>query len=164
MLNRKKISQLMISVFAVMLIAVFAGCGKNQQQEGTSKADDKTKTEQVSKNNSDANSNSHSNHQSGSSDKMNMKHASIQVKSMQCDECKDKIEDAVRKVDGVSEVSVDKKEKVAHVDFDNTKTDLGKIESSIVSAGYDANDKKANPDAYKHLDDCCKLPKDRKKK
>ena len=45
---------------------------------------------------------------------------------------------------------------------DKSKTDLGKIEGAITAAGYDANDKKADPEAYKELDDCCKLPKDRK--
>ena len=54
--------------------------------------------------------------------------------------------------------------KMLKFNFEKGKTDLEKIETVITEAGYDANDKKAVPDAYNRLDDCCKLPKDRKKK
>jgi hypothetical protein len=49
------------------------------------------------------------------------------------------------------------------VNFDKSVTNLGKIENAITAVGYDANSKKADPDAYSKLDDCCKLPQDRKK-
>lgn len=81
---------------------------------------------------------------------------------MQCDICKKNIETAVKKLDGIVSIKVDKEKKVAHVEFDKSKSDLLKIENTITAAGYDANDKKADPEAYKKLDDCCKMPKDRK--
>jgi hypothetical protein len=49
------------------------------------------------------------------------------------------------------------------VKFDKEVTDLNKIENAITAAGYDADNKKANPDAYAKLDDCCKKPEDRQK-
>ena len=61
-------------------------------------------------------------------------------------------------------MKVDKDEKVAHINYDKSKTDLTKIENAITMACYDANDKKADPTAYQNLDDCCKLPKDQKEK
>jgi len=91
-------------------------------------------------------------------------HAMIKLSTMQCDICKDNIETAVEKLDGIESINVVTKEKIAHINFDKSKTDLSKIESSITAAGYDANDKKADPEAYKELDDCCKQPKDQKKK
>lgn len=86
----------------------------------------------------------------------------INLPSMQCGTCKKNIETAVKKLDGIETVNVVVKEKTAHINYDKSKTDLMKIESTITAAGYDANDKKADPEAYKELDDCCKLPKDRK--
>ncbi len=59
-------------------------------------------------------------------------------------------------------VKVDKDKKIAHIEFDKSKTNLSKIEDAITAAGYDANDKKKDMKAYENLDDCCKLPKDQK--
>lgn len=86
----------------------------------------------------------------------------INLPSMQCGTCKENIETAVKKLNGVESIKVVVKEKTARVNYDKSKTDLVKIESAITAAGYDANDKKADQKAYKDLDDCCKLPKDRK--
>jgi copper chaperone CopZ len=94
----------------------------------------------------------------------NKDHVMIKVSSMQCGTCKKNIETAVKKVDGIIDINVDKEEKIAHVNFDKSKTDITKIENAITAAGYDANDKKADPKAYSELDDCCKLPKDQKEK
>lgn len=65
-------------------------------------------------------------------------------------------------VNGIENINVVVKEKTAHINYDKSKVDLMKIENTITEAGYDANDKKADPKAYENLDDCCKLPKDRK--
>jgi copper chaperone CopZ len=90
--------------------------------------------------------------------------AVVRIPTAQCDECKDNITKALKKVDGVGDFNIDVDKKVAKIKFDMSKTDVSKIENAITAAGYDANDKKADPEAYKNLDDCCKMPKDRKKK
>ena len=82
----------------------------------------------------------------------------VKLPSMQCDICKKTIEKAVGKVAGVTVVKVDKNKKIAHVEFDKSKTDLSKIEAAITGAGYDANDKKKDMKAYDELDECCKVP------
>jgi copper chaperone CopZ len=96
------------------------------------------------------------------SDDKNAEHVMIKLPTMQCKTCKKNIEKAVNKVPGIINVNVEVSEKVAHINYDKTKTDIGKIENAITMAGYDANDKKADQTAYENLDDCCKLPKDQK--
>ena len=83
---------------------------------------------------------------------------------MQCSTCKKNIEEAVYRVKGVSFVHVSKRDKIAEINYDNTKTDLARLEHAITTIGYDANDKKADTVAYMYLKDCCKLPKDQKEK
>ncbi len=83
----------------------------------------------------------------------------IKLPSMQCGTCRAKITKALKKVDGVKSVNVDLDQKQATVSFDNSVTDISKLENAITAAGYDANDKKADPDAYNNLDECCKVPK-----
>lgn len=138
-----------ISTIGIILIAVtlFFGCGK---KESTENQNDKQQTTQ---------SNEHD--MQKTADK-NAEHVEIKLPSMQCNICKKNIEKAVNRVPGTIDVKVDKNEKVAHINYDKSKTDLSKIENAITMAGYDANDKKADKDAYNNLDDCCKLPKDQK--
>lgn len=147
-MNKVIIKTLTISfmVFAVLLIF---GCGK---KENTENQNDKQQTNQ-----------SKEQEMQKTADK-NAEHVEIKLPTMQCSICKKNIEKAVNKVPGTINVKVDKDEKVAHINYDKSKTDLTKIENAITMAGYDANDKKADPTAYQNLDDCCKLPKDQKEK
>lgn len=138
--------KLILSAFILFAFFIY-GCGKKETVE-TKANENKTQT----------------NEQTKVIDNKGTEHVSINVASMQCGTCKKNIERAVKKVDGVIDVKVDKKEKVAHINFDKSKTDISKLENVITAAGYDANDKKADPEAYKNLDDCCKLPKDQKEK
>ena len=131
----------LVESFVAVLISVLIlqGCGKNESKVESEKT---PKTENNTTN----------------------VEATINLPTMQCGTCKKNIETAVKKVDGISECRVDKNAKVRHVNFDNSKTDVSKIESAVTAAGYNANDKQADPEAYNNLDDCCKLPKDRKEK
>ena len=133
-------------VFAVLLIF---GCGKkeNTENQNDKQQTNQTKEQEIQK----------------TADK-NAEHVEVKLPTMQCSICKKNIEKAVNKVPGTINVKVDKDEKVAHINYDKSKTDLTKIENAITMAGYDANDKKADPTAYQNLDDCCKLPKDQKEK
>jgi len=144
-------SAAVIILFAAILLF---GCGK---KEGTENQPENQKTDQTQTDHME----SKDENMKTSTDK-NAEHVTVKLPTMQCSICKKNIEKAVNKVPGTIDVNVDKNEKVAHVNFDKSKTDLSRIEKAITMAGYDANDKKADPDAYQNLDDCCKLPKDQK--
>ena len=88
----------------------------------------------------------------------------ISVPTVQCNMCKKNITNAVKEVEGVNEVDVNMTEKTVKVSYDKSKTDVSKVEASITAAGYDANDKKSEVNAYEKLDDCCKKPEDQKEK
>ncbi len=81
----------------------------------------------------------------------------IKLKSMQCEICKNTISEAIEKVNGVAKVSVNLENKTAIVTFNADVTNKEEIEKAITAAGYDANDKKANQEAYNNLMECCKV-------
>jgi copper chaperone CopZ len=83
--------------------------------------------------------------------------ATIKASSMVCGTCAKTIEKAVYAVEGVKEVNVDVKEKMVEVKFVALQTNVQTIESAISEAGYDANGRKRNPDAYEKLPACCKI-------
>ncbi|HNW61321.1 MAG TPA: heavy-metal-associated domain-containing protein [bacterium] len=86
-------------------------------------------------------------------------HAMISLPTIQCETCVATIEAAVKKVAGVTAISIDLKGKMAHVQYDAAKTDQRKIEMAIADAGYDANDVKRNEAAHAKLPACCQTPR-----
>ena len=86
-------------------------------------------------------------------------HAMIMLPTMQCDTCAKTIKSAVEKVQGVQSVSVDIKNKMAHVNFDPANTSQEKIEKAIAAAGYDANKTKRDEKAHDRLPTCCQSPR-----
>ena len=87
----------------------------------------------------------------------NNEKVSVSVPTIQCGTCKKNITTALKNIDGVSKVVVDMKKKTANIIYDDSKTNLEALENAITAAGYDANDKKADPVAYEKLDECCKV-------
>lgn len=85
--------------------------------------------------------------------------ALINVKTIVCSKCVDNIKKAVYKVEGVKDVEVDLEKKIATIKFVPLQTNLQTLEVAITDAGYDANDKPRDPDAYAKLDECCKIDK-----
>ncbi|HUL45092.1 MAG TPA: heavy metal-associated domain-containing protein [Bacteroidota bacterium] len=81
----------------------------------------------------------------------------IRANSMICGSCAKNVEKAITAVDGVAGAQVDLKTKTVEVKFDPVKTSVGTIEDAVTNAGYDANDKKRNPEAYDKLEKCCKI-------
>jgi periplasmic mercuric ion binding protein len=165
-----------ITVFSVILISavILSGCTKQDKKETTDNKLQKTETTQQ-QNNMQHDSSMKMNHDNmdmskdnktdmNKDSKGNLEHKMIKIPSAQCDICKGKISKALKKVNGVKTFEVDIDNKIVHVNFDNSLTDLSKIEKAITLAGYDANNKKADPEAYAKLDDCCKKPEDRKNK
>ena len=171
-----KLKSATIMIFSVILIStiLISGCSKqdkkdtlenkekkteNVQQQNTTNSIQSDSSKQMNNDNTDMNKDDKSKMDMG---KGNLEHKMIKIPSAQCDICKEKITKALKKVNGVKTFEVDIDNKIVHVNFDKTVTELTKIENAITVAGYDANNKKANPDAYAKLDDCCKKPEDRK--
>ncbi len=166
----KTISTIGIMLFTVTLIF---GCGKKESTENQNDKQQMNQNQNMDKNmsqNTDKNMNQNMDKSTDKSLDKNMntstdksaEHIMIKLPSMQCKICKKNIERAVNKVPGIIDVNVVVDDKVAHINYDKSKTDQSKIENAITMAGYDANDKKADKDAYNNLDDCCKLPSDQK--
>ena len=83
--------------------------------------------------------------------------AIIKVESIQCGMCVRAVEKALKKIDGVKTAKVNLDAKTATITYLASKTNLGKLEEAITMSGYSANDRKANPEAYEKLDECCKM-------
>lgn len=81
----------------------------------------------------------------------------VKLPTIQCGACEHTISTALKGVDGVKDVKIDLKKKTAEVTFAANQATVSKIETTIVNAGYAANDKKADAKAYANLPDCCKV-------
>ncbi|MFI5193847.1 MAG: heavy-metal-associated domain-containing protein [Chitinophagales bacterium] len=86
--------------------------------------------------------------------------ATIKVPSVQCDQCKDRIEKYVSREDGVQKIVVDYKRKTAKVTYLWDRTNIENIKTAIANVGYDADDVSANGEAYDKLPTCCKKSDD----
>ena len=84
----------------------------------------------------------------------------IKVPTIQCKNCVRNIEAALKNVEGVQSAKVDLAGKITTVGYDGSKLGLADLEKVITAAGYEANDKKRDAEAYDMLDACCKEPKD----
>ena len=73
-----------------------------------------------------------------------------------CETCKKTIEQALAFEKGVKKSVLDLTTKVVTVTYNPKKTTPEKIKLAISNAGYDADEVKANPKAYKKLEECCK--------
>jgi len=86
--------------------------------------------------------------------------ATIKTPTVQCEECKKRIESYVSREEGVQKVTVDYKKKITKVTYIVDRTSIENVKAAIANAGYDADDVTADPDAYKRLPKCCKKPED----
>jgi copper chaperone CopZ len=86
--------------------------------------------------------------------------ATIKTPTVQCDECKQRIENYVSREQGVQKVVVDYKKKTTTVTYVVDRTNIENVKAAIANCGYDADDVLAEPDAYKRLPTCCKKPED----
>ncbi|MBS1597672.1 MAG: heavy-metal-associated domain-containing protein [Bacteroidetes bacterium] len=86
--------------------------------------------------------------------------ATIKTPTVQCEECKKRIEDYVSREQGVQKIVVDYKKKTAKVTYVVDRTSIENVKAAIANIGYDADDVTAEPDAYKRLPKCCKKPED----
>lgn len=80
----------------------------------------------------------------------------ISLSSLVCERCVERVQSALSSLSGVIQADVLLEQRKAFVLFDESKTNVGNIEEAITAAGYDANDRKADLDAYDRLAECCK--------
>jgi copper chaperone CopZ len=86
--------------------------------------------------------------------------ATIKTPTVQCEECKKRIEGYLSREEGVQKVDVDYKKKITKVTYIWDRTSIENVKTAIANCGYDADDVKADPDAYSKLPTCCKKPED----
>jgi len=84
----------------------------------------------------------------------------IKTPTVQCQECKDRIEKYMSHEEGILKVDVDYKKKITTVTFLTDRTNIENVKTLIANCGYDADDVTAEPDSYKRLPTCCKKPED----
>lgn len=80
--------------------------------------------------------------------------ASLEVDGV-CQMCKDRIEKACIKTKGVKSAIWNVKTHELKVIFDERKTNLDAIESSVAAVGYDTKNLKAPDEVYNSLHACC---------
>ena len=74
-----------------------------------------------------------------------------------CDMCKARIETAAKSVDGVTAADWEVKTKMIALTYDDSKTDVDKVQQAIAKVGHDTEMHKATDDAYNNIADCCKF-------
>ena len=87
----------------------------------------------------------------------------IEVKG-NCGMCEKRIEKAALAVDGVSKAEWNKETKQMELVFDDSKTNLDKIEVAISKVGHDTPHHKASDEVYNELPGCCKYDRTEEKK
>jgi copper chaperone CopZ len=81
----------------------------------------------------------------------------VEIKtSAQCEMCDERITKALTAQKGVKSVKVNLDTQIAAVTFNSNQITADQIRAGINKAGYDADDKKAEKEAYKKLPACCK--------
>lgn len=73
-----------------------------------------------------------------------------------CGMCENRIEKTALAIDGVSKAEWDKETEKLEVVFDETKTNVDKIEIAIAKVGHDTKNHKATTEVYDKLPACCK--------
>jgi mercuric ion binding protein len=73
-----------------------------------------------------------------------------------CDDCKGRIEGALKATRGVKTAELDANTKDVTVTYSPKKVDEAGLRKAISAAGYDADAVKANQEAYDNLPLCCR--------
>ena len=77
--------------------------------------------------------------------------------SAECGECKERIESKLNYTKGIVFSELDFVSKDLTVKFKPTKISVQEIKQIVSDLGYDADELKANPEAYQKLPACCKV-------
>jgi periplasmic mercuric ion binding protein len=81
-----------------------------------------------------------------------------------CGMCENRIEKAAKTVEGVSKADWNKETKIMEVTFDDTKTNVDKVETAIAKVGYDTPHHNATTEVYDGLPGCCKYDRSAEQK
>lgn len=73
-----------------------------------------------------------------------------------CETCGQNFQENLYKITGLKMYELDEKAMTLTVFYNGKKTNLEKIKTAITKLGYDADEMKADADAYEKLDGCCK--------
>ena len=73
-----------------------------------------------------------------------------------CEMCEKRIEMAALAIDGVNKADWNKESKYIEVAFNDSKTDVHKVEMAIAKVGHDTKMHKADDKTYNELPGCCK--------
>jgi len=86
--------------------------------------------------------------------------AKISTPTVQCEQCKNRIERFMLREEGVASTKVDYKKKITTVKFFSDRTNIENVKTAIANVGYDADNVTANEESYNRLPTCCKKPED----
>lgn len=86
--------------------------------------------------------------------------AKINTPTVQCEQCKQRIERYLSQEEGVQSAKVDFKHGITTVKFFSDRTTVENVRTAIANVGYDADNVTANPESYAKLPTCCKKPED----
>lgn len=81
--------------------------------------------------------------------------AVIQTPTVQCEACKERIENRLMHEEGMSSIKADYKKHTVTVTWYKDRTNIENIRVALANLGYDADDETAEPDAYKRLPKTC---------
>ena len=79
-----------------------------------------------------------------------------------CGMCKENIESALKKKEGVTSKNWSPKTKMLTVTYNPSKITLAQIKEKIANAGYDTDSTKSNDEAYNKLMKCCQYERPKK--
>ena len=79
----------------------------------------------------------------------------IQTPTVQCEACKNRVEQRLFKEDGIATVKADYRKHTVTVVYYKDRTNIENIKASLANLGYDADDVKADEEAYKRLPRTC---------
>ncbi|MDR1557424.1 MAG: efflux RND transporter periplasmic adaptor subunit, partial [Tannerellaceae bacterium] len=82
-------------------------------------------------------------------------HARLTVQGL-CEMCKERIENAAGKINGVIFASWEMETKQLHLEYDPEQTSVDEVARSVALSGHDAGTHKAGDKTYDALPDCCK--------
>lgn len=73
-----------------------------------------------------------------------------------CETCGQNFQENLYKIKGLKMYELDEKAMTLTVFYNGKKTTLNEIKTAITKLGYDADEMKADAEAYEKLDGCCK--------
>src|SRR5690606_2693798 len=97
---------------------------------------------------------------SGKAQQKALETARIKTPNALCEACKPRIENYLKRIDGVTYVNVNYRKGETQVKYLTNRTNIEEIKTAIANLGYDADNVTANEESYKRLPKTCKKAED----